>query len=161
MDRERLRDPWGQAAFEYFLDRPREPRRERERPSAQTVPVNVYQTEEHVVIVAPMPGVEAENIDIEVNGTTVSLRASLRGRGQEDRHYLLHEWTYGPYTRTIELPTEVDAENANASHHNGVLVLSLPRSIRSRSVRVPLKQVGSSTAEREGHSGRRSGPDTP
>jgi HSP20 family protein len=126
------------------------------RPSeadAQIVPVNVYETEGDVVVVAPMPGVEAENIDIEVLGSTVRLRASLRGPGQADRRYLLHEWTYGPYERVVELPVEVDAEHANASHDNGVLVVSLPKSLRSKSVRIPLKQVNSSEALHEGHSG--------
>jgi HSP20 family protein len=123
---------------------------------AQHIPINVYETEEDVVIVAPMPGVEADNIDIEVLGATVHLRASLRGPGQEARRYLVHEWSYGPYERTVELPVEVDAEHANASHGNGVLVLSLPKAARSRSVRIHLTQGTSSGAGRAGHSGHHS-----
>lgn len=125
-------------------------------PQAQQIPVNVYETEEDVVVVAPMPGVEAENIDVEVLGSTVTLRASLRGPGQADRRYLLHEWTYGPYERTVELPIDIDAEHANASHGNGVLVLSFPKAARSRSVRIPLRQVTSNEALHEGHSGHHS-----
>jgi HSP20 family protein len=120
---------------------------------AQHIPVNVYETDEDVLIVAPMPGVEAEDIDIEVLGTRVTLRASLRGPGQEDRRYLAHEWTYGPYERTIELPVDVDGEHANASHSNGVLALSLPKAARARSVRIPLRHLESSTGRAEGHSG--------
>ena len=120
---------------------------------AQHVPLNVYETTEDVVLVAPMPGVEAENIDIQVLGSTVTLRASLRGPGQADRNYLLHEWTYGPYERTITLPVEVDAQHANASHGNGVLVLSLPKASSAKAVRVPLQQVSPSEARHQGHSG--------
>lgn len=121
--------------------------------SAQGIPVNVYETDEDVLLVAPMPGVQAENIDIEILGSTVTLRASLRGPGQENRQYLVHEWTYGPYERTVDLPMEVDAEHANASHGNGVLTLSLPKGLRSRSVRVPLRHVGAGEARHQGHSG--------
>jgi HSP20 family protein len=121
--------------------------------STQFIPVNVYETDGDVLIIAPMPGVEADNIDIEVTGKRVSLRASLRGPGQESRRYLLHEWSYGPYERVVELPVEVDGENANASHSNGVLALSLPKSTRSRSIKIPLRQVQSSEARTEGHSG--------
>ena len=126
---------------------------QRSRQGAQHIPVNVFETDEDVVIVAPMPGVEPDDIEIEVLGTRVSLRAAMRGPGQENRRYVLREWSYGPYERTLELPVSVDAERANASHSNGVLALTLPKSTRSRSVRVPLKQTGSSDGVREGHSG--------
>jgi HSP20 family protein len=122
----------------------------------QRIPINVYETDEDVVIVAPMPGVEAENVDIEVVGATVTLSASLRGPGQDDRRYLLREWTYGPYERTIPLPVEIDAQHANASHSNGILVLSLPKAARTKAVHVPLRQVGTAQATHQGHSGHHS-----
>jgi HSP20 family protein len=138
------------AALDYWFGRGTN-----ETPSARTqrIPVNVYDTGEDIVLVAPMPGVEAENIDIEVWGSAVTLRASLRGPGQTERTYLLHEWTYGPYERTITLPVEVDAQHANASHGNGVLVLSLPKAARAKSVRVPLQQVTRAEETQRGHSG--------
>ena len=153
---ERERDAAGnllrRLAAEYWLGRQEDEGVEGE-PQAQHIPINVYETEEDIVLVAPMPGVEAENIDIQVLGRTVTLRASLRGHGQTDRKYLLHEWTYGPYERSITLPVDVDAQHANASHGNGVLVLSLPRTARTRAVRVPLKQVSGAEAKHQGHSG--------
>lgn len=122
----------------------------------QRIPVNIYETDEDIVIVAPMPGVEGENVDIEVVGSTITLTASLRGPGQEDRHYLLREWSYGPYERTITLPVEIDAQHANASHGNGILVLSLPKASRTKAVHVPLHQISSSQATHQGHSGHHS-----
>ena len=44
---------------------------------------------------------------------------TLQVNGQQERRYLVHEWTYGPYERTITLPVEVDGRQANASHGNG------------------------------------------
>lgn len=120
---------------------------------AQVIPLNIYETNDDVVIVAPMPGVEPDNVDIEVLDKTVTLRATLRGPGQEDRRYLLHEWTYGPYERTVVLPVAVDAQAANASHGNGVLVLSLPKAARARVVRVPLARTGAGEGRHQGHSG--------
>jgi HSP20 family protein len=117
--------------------------------------LNVFESEDDIVLVCPMPGVEADNIDIEILGNTVSLRASLRGVGQANRRYLLHEWSYGSYARTFHLPVEVDAERANASHSNGVLVLTLPKAERSKTVRIPLTRVNSREATHRGHSGRR------
>jgi HSP20 family molecular chaperone IbpA len=88
-----------------------------------------------------------------VLGSTIVLRASLRGPGQENRRYLIHEWTYGKYERVIELPMDVDADHANASHSNGILALTLPKARGSRAVRVPLNKVNSSGGVQEGHSG--------
>lgn len=149
--RDITREMMRRAALGYFFD----PQPE-QNPSdeGQWVPVNVYETDEHVVVVAPMPGVEASNIDVQVHGRRVTLRASLRGKDQNRRRYHIHEWTYGPYQRTLELPVEVDAQHANASHDNGVLVLSLPKAAHTRAVNVPLRQAGSSRAVHEGHSGR-------
>lgn len=141
------------AAMDYYLGT----RGESPAPAesqAQNVPVNVYESGEDIVIVAPMPGVESGDIDVEVLGRRVILRAALRGPGQADRQYHVHEWTYGPYYRAIDIPIDVDAEHANASHGNGVLVLSLPKARHERAVHVPLRQSGSAgRSMQRGHSG--------
>jgi HSP20 family protein len=157
MDRDRNagEELFRRAAMEYAVEE-----RGRDRPRPQAVPVNVYETDDDLVVVAPMPGVEADNIDIEIHGMTLTLRATLRGQGQQDRRYLVHEWTYGPYARSIDLPHEVDASRANASHGNGVLVLTLPKAAHMRAVRVPLRHVGSSQDRHEGHSGHSGDGDT-
>jgi len=117
------------------------------------VPINVYETQEDIVIVAAMPGVEADNIDVEAEGSTITLTSAVRGPGQSDRSYLLQEWTYGPYTRTITLPMEIDPQHANASHGNGVLVVSIPKGERSRVVKVPLRGSKAAAEPESGHSG--------
>ena len=69
---------------------------------AQLVPVNMYETTDALVIVAPMPGVSADDVEIEIVGNLVELRAGLRSAAPKD--YLLHEWEYGLYERRLELP---------------------------------------------------------
>jgi HSP20 family protein len=123
---------------------------------AQRIPINVYETTEDIVLAAPMPGIDADNVDIEVVGSTVTLRATLRGPGQADRKYLLHEWTYGPYERTVILPVEVDGEHANATHGNGILVVALPKASRAKTIRIPLNKAGSEENRHQGHSGHHS-----
>lgn len=155
MDRDRsaTQEVLRRLALEHAMVQPSSPRGQRGIGQAQAIPVNVYETAEDIVIVAPMPGVEADNIDIEVLGTVVTLRSTMRGAGQEDRAYLVHEWTYGPYVRSVELPVDIDAEHANASHSNGILVVSLPKSKRAQTVRVPLRQATSAESTHQGHSG--------
>lgn len=67
------------------------------------VPVNMWETGGSLVVVAPMPGVMAEDVLVALEGGTLTLRAGERSRAQK-RDYHLHEWGYGPYERTLELP---------------------------------------------------------
>jgi HSP20 family molecular chaperone IbpA len=69
----------------------------------QHVPVNMWETGGSLVVVAPMPGVMAEDVEVSLEGGTLRLRAGERSQAQK-RDYSLHEWGYGPYERTLELP---------------------------------------------------------
>ncbi len=90
----------------------------------QRIVVNGYITTESIVLVAPMPGVLPEDVEIAVDGRNVTLRAALRTDAPKD--YFLHEWDYGDYERTIELPEPV-GEPVMATLGNGQLAVSLAR----------------------------------
>jgi HSP20 family protein len=90
----------------------------------QRIVVNGYTTAESIVLVAAMPGVVPDDVEIVVEGTTVTLRAALRTDAPKD--YFLHEWDYGSYERTIELPEPV-TEPVTASLGNGQLAVSMSR----------------------------------
>jgi HSP20 family protein len=121
----------------------------------QSVPINVFETEHEVVVVAAMPGLEAENIDIRAEDEYLTIRADKRGPGQERHRYLRREWSYGPYERTIELPIHVDAERANATYGNGIVTIALPKSSRARArkIDITLEGTGSERGGRTGHRG--------
>jgi len=90
----------------------------------QTVPVNLYQTDEALVLVAPLPGVMADDVEVVVEPGQVTVSAAMRTAAPKD--YLLHEWHYGPYRRSIELPRGFGA-TATASFGNGQLAVQLGR----------------------------------
>ena len=89
-----------------------------------SVPVNVYEADDAVVIVAPLPGVMPSDVEIVVDGREVTLRAAMRSPAPKD--YLVHEWHYGPYERTVEIPDGFGGE-AKASFGNGQLAVHLGR----------------------------------
>ena len=95
---------------------------------ATAIPVNVFQNERELMVVAPMPGVAPEDISIDVTDDGhLTLRAAQHGEGQERIDYVVREWSYGPYERTIELPCAVDAMRANVTFGNGVVAITLPK----------------------------------
>ena len=69
----------------------------------QQAPVNAWVTDRAVVVVAAMPGVVADDVEITLDQTTLTLRAECRTPAAK-RDYVLHEWHYGPYERTLDLP---------------------------------------------------------
>jgi len=87
-----------------------------------TVPVNVYEADQALVIVAPLPGVMPADVEIVVDGTEVTIRAAMRSAAPKD--YLVHEWHYGPFERTVTVPEGYGA-GAKASFGNGQLALHL------------------------------------
>ncbi len=68
----------------------------------QTVPVNVHEAPEALVVVAPLPAVSAEDVSIELRPGKLRFWAALRSSGP--REYLIHEWEYGGFEREIDLP---------------------------------------------------------
>ena len=122
------------------------------------VPVNVFENDRELMIVAPMPGVAPEDISIDVTDDGhLTLRAAMHGEGQERIRYLTREWSYGPYERTIELPAAVDAMRANLSYGNGVLSVTLPKAGSTTAGRMLVQRTGHARGVAAGHSGTRGG----
>lgn len=92
---------------------------------AQHVPLNMYETDGALVIVAPLPGVMADDVEITIEGRRVKISAAMRTPAVKD--YTLHEWHYGPFERVVEVPEGFHGEAA-ATFGNGQLALRIPRS---------------------------------
>ena len=90
----------------------------------QRVPVNVYETDSAVVILAPLPGVMPDDVTVEVGPGRVRIAAAMRTPAEKD--YLVHEWHYGPYEREVELPEGFGA-GGSARFGNGQLAVLVER----------------------------------
>lgn len=124
------------------------------------IPINMFDNERELMIVAPMPGVGPEDITIDVTDDGhLTLRAAQHGEGQERIAYLTREWSYGPYERTIELPYAVDAMRANVSYGNGVLAVTFPRAESTSGGRILVERTGHARGVAAGHRGTRGGDD--
>ena len=90
----------------------------------QTAPVNLYDTDEALVAVVALPGVMADDIEITVEPRRLTITAAMRTAAPKE--YLLHEWTYGPYAREVEIPDDFGAQ-VTAAFGNGQLAIQLGR----------------------------------
>ncbi|MCX9009978.1 MAG: Hsp20/alpha crystallin family protein [Candidatus Methanoperedens sp.] len=120
--------------FEEFWGRPRRqllPSGER----GETLPaeyrqpsIDIVETDKEVIARAEMPGIEKENIKI--NLTEDSLEISAETKQEEEKKekgYVYREMRSGSYYRAITLPSPVDADNALASYKNGILEIKMPK----------------------------------
>jgi HSP20 family protein len=121
----------------------------------QEVPVKVYKTDDRLMVVAPMPGLEPENIVIEVteNGHLI-LNGDVRGILKDVKELLLDEWSVGFYRRDLELPAPVDGESANVTYGNGVVTVALPISDHTVPSQLTLERKAPTHGERKGNVGR-------
>jgi HSP20 family molecular chaperone IbpA len=93
----------------------------------QPVPVNVYQTTGALVVVAPLPAVQANDVTVEVHpGSPATLRFWAHLRSAPPRDFLVHEWEYGGYERELELPAGFGG-GVEATLNNGQLAVRILR----------------------------------
>jgi HSP20 family molecular chaperone IbpA len=95
-------------------------------PAPQTMPVQLHQAGHRLILSAPMPGLEPQDIAVRISGANVTIRGDYRGSRYDQPEILVSEWTIGPYERDIHLPQPVNGLLTNATYGNGVLVLAMP-----------------------------------
>ena len=125
-----------------------------ENAKQQHIPVKVYQTSKRLMIAAPMPGMEPENIVVEVTSDGhLILHGDQRGMLKEIKELLLDEWSVGVYHRELVLVVPVNAVCANVTYGNGVLMVALPISEQTSPARLTLERVAPTHGERKGNAG--------
>lgn len=96
------------------------------------MPLNVSANSEEFVITAEVPGMKAENLQIEILEDIITLRAETPELEAGEEATLMSEIPQGSFERKLRLPDPVDAEHAEARIENGLLTLHLPKSEDAR-----------------------------
>lgn len=107
---------------------------------AEFPPVNVWRDEHNIVLTAEVPGVEPDDLDLTVTGETVTIRGRRQPRElKEGEAWHRQERRVDAFTRSIELPFEVDSARAEATLEKGVLTLRLQRPETQKPKKVAVK----------------------
>ncbi|HUQ52777.1 MAG TPA: Hsp20/alpha crystallin family protein [Gammaproteobacteria bacterium] len=89
--------------------------------------INVFNDGEDFVLVAELPGVKKEDLDVQVRGDTLRIQGKKTVAYDESASAHRRERAAGQFDRTLTLPAEVDAAKVAAEYRDGVLTLRLPR----------------------------------
>jgi HSP20 family protein len=107
-----------------------------------TPDVDIYETENELVLKADLPDVKLEDIDVRVENQVLTLKGERRFEKEEtNKGYHRIERSYGLFTRSFSIPPTVEADKVSADYKNGVLTVALPKkeAAKPRQVKVEVK----------------------
>jgi HSP20 family protein len=107
--------------------------------------VDIYETENELVIRADLPDIEEKDLDIRIENNMLTLRGERKfEQTVSEDNYLRVERSYGAFSRSFSLPNTVNAEAIQAEYRNGVLTVRMPKREESkpRQIKVSLKHNG-------------------
>ncbi|MEA3377956.1 MAG: Hsp20/alpha crystallin family protein [Chloroflexota bacterium] len=107
-----------------------------------TLAVDMYETDEDVVVKVSVPGIDPEDLDISITGDTLTIRGESRAEEEvEEDNYIYRERRYGAFSRTVTVPMSVEADKAEAEFEDGVLTLRLPKTeeVKPKAIKVKAK----------------------
>lgn len=95
------------------------------------LPVDVYSTENELVVEASVPGLEPADVEITIEGETLTIKGERRAP-LENVDYHIQERRYGLFARSLTLNLPVESEGAEAVFEKGVLTLTIPKAEEAR-----------------------------
>jgi HSP20 family protein len=110
--------------------------------SAFAPAIDIVETPDKIGIRASMPGVKPEDIDINIDQNTLTIKGETRSEQEtKEENYVRRECRYGTFARSIALPTGLKIDKAEAVMDNGVLTLDIPRAeeVKPRTVKIKPK----------------------
>ncbi|XOA42763.1 MAG: Hsp20/alpha crystallin family protein [Candidatus Nealsonbacteria bacterium] len=103
--------------------------------------VDIYQTESELVIQSAIAGVKPEELNISVEGDLITIRGERKRPAEEGGDYFSQECYWGPFSRKIILPVEVDPGRIDAILKEGILIIRMPKISREKKRKVTVKKL--------------------
>jgi HSP20 family protein len=105
-------------------------------------PMNVWSSEDGLVIDVELPGVDPKEVDIAVKGDELTVTGVVNAeQAEKPESYYRSERPAGRFSRTVQLPFRAETEAVKASYRNGVLRLTVPRSAADKPKRIAIESA--------------------
>ena len=102
-------------------------------------PINIWLSENSVVVTAELPGVTREDVTISLQEDVLTLEGKREPKGQENVNWQRRERAYGTFSRAVQLPFRVDADKVQAHFNNGILEIELQRLEADRPKKIEIR----------------------
>ncbi len=114
--------------------------------TVRPLPLDVYATQNEAVIIAAVPGMSPQNLDVTIDQNVVTLSGTVPTAAESEQGkgatWYLHELWHGQFRRSVTLPFEVDAGQADATFENGIVRIVLPKAERAKPHKIAIKAAG-------------------
>ena len=113
-------------------------------PEEERVSLDMYQTDNDVVVEASVPGVKPEELDVSISGDMLTIKGERKEeREVKEENYLRRERTFGSFERLVTLPVAVKMENITAEFENGVLTVTMPKAeeVKPKQIKIQPKEM--------------------
>ena len=102
--------------------------------------LDMYETDDSVVVELPVPGIDPKDIQVRVTGNRLTIEGEVQSEHKADeKNYVLKERRYGRFYRSVVLPESVKAGDAQAEFEKGVLKLTVPKVPEAKPTTVQVK----------------------
>ncbi len=103
--------------------------------------IDILDHDKEIEVHAALPGIKKEDLDVTVNNQTITIRTTTKEEKKEEEKgkYFRREITRGEFQRTVSLPDNVDDTNAKASFKDGILIVTIPKTEKSKRKTIEIK----------------------
>ena len=103
-------------------------------------PINLYENEDNLVLTAELPGISANDLDIQIKGEILHLTGERKFEGEKNEGcYHRRERESGKFTKKITLPYQVEADKIKAKLENGILSVTMPKKAQEKPKKITVK----------------------
>ncbi len=102
--------------------------------------INVWDADEKIIITSELPGINSDQIDVSLTGKELTISVNAENPDEEDgkRNYLRREIKRRSFSRKIDLPCEIDADQINARLEKGILAIQLKKHEREKARKIAI-----------------------
>lgn len=102
--------------------------------------IDVYQTNDSVVVKAPIAGVKPDELEISITDDVVNIKGQRQNKSEvSGEHYFVQECYWGAFSRSYILPVAVESEKASAQLKDGILTITIPKLEKAKTKLIEIK----------------------
>ena len=104
--------------------------------------IDMYQTDDEIVVKAALPGIKADEVQINITGELLNIKGEIKQEEEKkERAWHIREQRWGAFERSVMLPTDVVADKAKADFENGILTITLPKAegVKPKTINIKAK----------------------
>ena len=107
-----------------------------------TVPVDITEDDDHIVIVASVPGVKSDDLEVGVQDGVLTIKgATAEEHESNEKDYVMRERRTGEFFRSVRLPNTVDEDKADSKLEGGILTITFPKEEAAQPKKIPVSVI--------------------